>query len=440
MNWELLITCNKNVYNDGRDVFQRDHDRLIFSSLFRSLNQKTQVFPMPENYFIHNRMTHSIETSCVGRSLGENTATRIAENYKIKNPYEFQVKIGQITKTACLAHDIGNPPFGHSGESAISNFFETNPSVLSELNEKQKKDLLNFEGNAQGFRLLSRKGSELDVTHNVLAAFTKYPRESLVADYKNENAKTRKDQKKYGFFQSEKEIFANIAAEFNFHPLTNKNDIAFARSPLAFLVEAADDICYTIMDIEDGVRLKILPLAKAQELLMLILKESERDNIVQRCNGLLDDIQKIGYLRAKVINELTQQCCDCFITHLAEIENGVYSKSLITEILSARYVNDLKELAENKLYNYQPVAEIETAGFEIIHGLLEIILELQRNPTARQSKQRALLFPKHLTQPAENISHYENLLNATDFVSGLTDGAAINLFNKIRGVSFPRIY
>ncbi|MCH5149587.1 MAG: dNTP triphosphohydrolase [Spirochaetales bacterium] len=440
MNWELLITCSSNTHNDGRDVFQRDHDRLIFSSLFRSLNQKTQVFPMPENYFIHNRMTHSIETSCVGRSLGENTAAKIAERYKIENSYEFQVKVGRITETACLAHDIGNPPFGHSGEAAISNFFEENLSVLSKLNEKQKNDFLNFEGNAQGFRLLSRKESELDVTHNVLAAFTKYPRESLVADYKDKNANARKDQKKYGFFQSEKNLFVNIATEFNFHSLTNKNDIAFARSPLAFLVEAADDICYTIMDIEDGVRLNILPFAKTQELLMPILKKSEHNDIIQRCSKLSDDIQKIGYLRAKVINELTRQCSTCFMKNLTEIENGTYSKSLITEIHSAEIVNDLKELAQNKLYNYQPVAEIETAGFEIIRGLLEIILDLQKNPSTRQSKQRALLFPAHIVQPDEHLSHYEKLLHATDFVSGLTDGAAINLFNKIRGVSFPRIY
>lgn len=440
MDWELLIADNDNVCNGGRDLFQRDHDRLIFSSAFRSLNQKTQVFPIPENYFIHNRMTHSIETSCVGRSLGENTASKIAKIYKIKNAYEFQVKIGRITETACLAHDIGNPPFGHSGESAISSFFEENRAVLSKLTEKQKNDLLNFEGNAQGFRLLSREKSELDVTYNVLAAFTKYPRESLVTDYKDRSFSGRKDQKKYGFFQSEKNIFVNVAAEFNFHSLTNKNDIAFARSPLAFLVEAADDICYTIMDIEDGVRLNILSFAKAQELLMPILKASEHNNIIQRCDKFSDDIQKIGYLRAKVINELTSQCCDCFIMHLLEIENGTYSKSLITEIPGAEFVNNLKKLAEENLYNYLPVAEIETAGFEIIHGLLEIILELQAAPDTKRNKQRALLFPKHITKPAESLSPYEKLLNATDFVSGLTDGTAINLFNKIRGVSFPRIY
>ena len=241
MKWENLIHCNNENFGVGRDLFQRDHDRLIFSSAFRSLNQKTQVFPIPENYFIHNRMTHSIETSCVGRSLGENTASKIAKIYNIENAYEFQIKVGRIVETACLAHDIGNPPFGHSGESAISSFFETNPGIISGLTEKQKHDLLNFEGNAQGFRLLSRKESELNVTPNVLAAFTKYPRESHITDYKNKTFENRKDQKKYGFFQSEKTIFAQLANDFQFHSLAN-NDIAFARSPLAFLVEAADDI------------------------------------------------------------------------------------------------------------------------------------------------------------------------------------------------------
>ena len=439
MDWELFIkTDNENIH--GRDLFQRDHDRLIFSSSFRSLNQKTQVFPMPQNYFIHNRMTHSIETSCVGRSLGENTALEISKIYKHPNPYEFQVRIGRIVETACLAHDIGNPPFGHSGEAAISSFFETNPATLSSLNEKQKADLLNFEGNAQGFRILSRKNSELNVTANVLAAFTKYPRESQVINYKDSSFSARKDQKKFGFFQSEKDTFINIADIFNFHTLTSDNDIAFARFPLAFLVEAADDICYSIMDIEDGVRLKILPYSVAEEILLTILNKASHSQIINRCKDLPDDTQRVGYLRAKVINELTCQCCDCFIKHLAEIENGTFSDSLLSDINSAKDVDALKSIALDNLYNYQPVAEIETAGFEIIHGLLEIILDLQQSPHTRRNKQRALLFPAQIINPATNLAPYEKLLVATDFVSGLTDGAAINLFNKIRGVSFPRIY
>ena len=439
MNWENLIHCNNENFGVGRDLFQRDHDRLIFSSAFRSLNQKTQVFPIPENYFIHNRMTHSIETSCVGRSLGENTASKIAKIYDLKNAYEFQIKVGRIVETACLAHDIGNPPFGHSGESAISSFFETNPGIISELNEKQKHDLLNFEGNAQGFRLLSRKGSELNVTPNVLAAFTKYPRESHITDYKNKTFENRKDQKKYGFFQSEKNIFAQLANDFQFHSLAN-SDIAFARSPLAFLVEAADDICYTIMDIEDGVRLHILPFSTAQELLFPIIDKSCHAAVNQRLKNIQDNTQKVGYLRAKVINELTAQCCNSFIQHLTEIENGTFCDSLLSDIPGNEYVNTLKNLAADNLYNYQPVAEIETAGFEIIHGLLEIILDLQTLPQTRRNRQRSLLFPKHVITPPDNFSLYEKLLTATDFISGLTDGTAINLFNKIRGVSFPRIY
>ena len=439
MNWENLIHCNNENFGVGRDLFQRDHDRLIFSSAFRSLNQKTQVFPIPENYFIHNRMTHSIETSCVGRSLGENTASKIAKIYNIENAYEFQIKVGRIVETACLAHDIGNPPFGHSGESAISSFFETNPGIISGLTEKQKHDLLNFEGNAQGFRLLSRKESELNVTPNVLAAFTKYPRESYITDYKNKTFENRKDQKKYGFFQSEKTIFAQLANDFQFHSLAN-NDIAFARSPLAFLVEAADDICYTIMDIEDGVRLHILPFSTAQELLFPIIDKSCHAAVNQRLKNIQENTQKIGYLRAKVINELTAQCCNSFIQHLTEIENGTFCDSLLSDIPGNEYVNTLKNLAADNLYNYQPVAEIETAGFEIIHGLLEIILDLQTLPQTRRNRQRSLLFPKHVITPPDNFSLYEKLLTATDFISGLTDGTAINLFNKIRGVSFPRIY
>ncbi len=271
MNWEQLLSrkllCDekpvKQNLNDGRSPFQRDFDRIVFSSAFRRLQDKTQVFPLPESDFVHTRLTHSFEVSCVGRSLGTLIGSKIIQRHKELKEQYSHFHLGEIVAAACLAHDIGNPPFGHSGEDAISEYFKNGDGkqFKEKLTELQWNDLTKFEGNAQGFRLLTKlqnpkiKGG-LRLTCATLAAFTKYPKESFTIDNTNADGKS-KLYKKFGFFQPEKELFSEVAGEVGLNKKLNKQKyLWWERHPLAFLVEAADDICYRIMDLEDGYHLR----------------------------------------------------------------------------------------------------------------------------------------------------------------------------------------
>lgn len=398
MNWENVIQPLKSDgrQNQLRNDFERDHDRIIFSSAFRRLNQKTQVFPMPENYFVHNRMTHSIETSCIGRSLGKIIAQFISEKYKIKEEIVFVEQVGKIIESACLAHDIGNPPFGHSGEDAISNYFIQNSTLIKNFSENQIFDLENFEGNAQGFRLLTQKGTDLELTHNVIIVFTKYPKESKVNEYFDMSDAGRRDQKKYGFFQNEKEKFCEIAQEFELKTLSKK-EAAFSRHPLAYIVEAADDICYLTIDIEDGVRLGIVPIKDVEEILIPIIKlNPDESSFESKYKQLLDNNEKMSYMRAKSINSLfllvQKVYKDCF----TDIENGRFSHSLIDLISGVEYVEKLKECTKKRLYSYRPVLEIEAAGFDVVSGLLDIIFDIKKDITSKRNIKIAKLFPQEL--------------------------------------------
>lgn len=249
----------------GRTEFERDQDRVIFSSPFRRLNDKTQVLPIPEHYFVHNRMTHSIETSCVGRSIGNVVGERILETADPDWTRESSRDLGGLVQAACLAHDIGNPPFGHSGEDAISSFFQRRPDVLDGLDEAEQRDFTAFEGNAQGFRIISSLSPGLRLTFNTLAAFTKYPKESVVrGGYSGPGHAARRDQKKYGAFQSERAVLEALMTASGM-PRLSEEGLAFARHPFAFLVEAADDVCYLIIDLEDAVRLDVIGFGEVEE-------------------------------------------------------------------------------------------------------------------------------------------------------------------------------
>lgn len=440
MDWNLIATphLRSGRGSQKRNDFERDYDRIIFSSTFKKLNQKTQVFPMPRSYFVHNRMTHSIETSCIGRSLGKIVADFLLQNRKISSKNNFTENLGTIVETACLAHDIGNPPFGHSGEEAISNFFIKNKWVTSSLPEKHQQDFLKFEGNAQGFRLLSKKDSELEMTDNILISFTKYPKESIVSLYSKENAKNRNDQKKFGFFQNEKEIFKEIAEYFKLTKLSNSHELAYARHPLAYLVEAADDICYLIIDLEDGVRLDLVNLEEIHSVLYTIIKKYDKNgDFEKKYKNITDKENKMGYLRAKIINILIEEIIEIFKINIENIENGNFNSTLIGMIEFQNELKSLKEISFEKLYSYRPVLEIEAAGFSIINGLLEFIFQIKKDPANKQYKKISSLLPKIVTK--EDIS-YESILDVTDFISGMTDWYAIDLYNKITGVTLPELY
>lgn len=428
---------------DGRSEFQRDFDRIVFCSAFRRLQDKTQVFPLPENDFVHTRLTHSLEVSCVGRSLGNIVGEQVIKRHKEIQAGYTKFHFGEVVAAACLAHDIGNPPFGHSGEDAIAEYFKRGNGQKYEslLKPECWNDFIKFEGNAQGFRIITKiqnanmKGG-LRLTSATLGAFTKYPKESFSLE---DAAKTYKGKlfKKFGFFQSEKELFKEVAEETE---LIRKDDNLYwwSRHPLTFLVEAADDICYRLMDLEDGFRLGLLSFKETEQLFLPLISKKELKDYNKR-----DDNDKIGYLRAKSINNTVNQTAEVFLDHENEILSGDLNKELISFIPAAKDLDFIKELSVQQIYSYRSVVEREAAGYEVLGGLLDSFInavnEAAVEKTSFKNKNLLKLLPKQFLdttgKPHDDL--YTRLLKITDFVSGMTDSYAISLFRKIRGISLP---
>ncbi len=450
--WEKLISKKRfdsidKKYETNESVrgeFQRDYDRIVFSSSFRKLQNKTQVMPMPESDFVHSRLTHSLETSVVGRSLGRIVGKSILERHPIlsqeKNIQEAD--FGDIVAAACLAHDIGNPPFGHSGEDAISAYFQSDDALpfLNGLTASQRADLFSFEGNAAGFRILthtypahSSLPGGLSLTFTTLATFTKYPKESLPFILNTRNT----SEKKYGFFQTEKTWFNTIATELGLLKKGEAEEIFYSRHPLAFLVEAADDICYRIIDFEDGLKLGLVPREAGMALLRQILNHAP-----DRKSSLtfFDWREEIGYLRALIIGKLINETTEIFLKHEAAILAGTYDQPLINELSCKPVLDKIKALSVELIYRNRPVLEIEAAGFEVLGGLLDACMKAVFKPASKHHRKLADLIPAHYIKLSETASDYERILHITDFVSSLTDQAALGLYRKIKGIELPRMY
>jgi dGTPase len=445
MNWNQLLSTTRLGQEDlasdankhSRTQFQRDYDRIIFSSPFRRMQNKTQVFPLPGSVFVHNRLTHSLEVASVGRSLGSMFVEK-AEEMKmvIENPL-FQ-EIGSVVSAACLAHDMGNPPFGHSGEDAISQFFEKSnePLLKNELSAAQRRDFLQFDGNANAFRLLAhqfngRRDGGFALTYTTLASIVKYPYESMLTP-----------KPKFGFFNSEKEIFARIANELGLLKLSADPD-KYIRHPLVFLVEAADDICYQLMDLEDAHKLKIHGFEQTYELLMGFfdpqteLKQINR--MKETLNLVSDPNEQIAYLRASAIGKLVKQCVEVFLDKQNEILSGSFQKPLIEHVhpTTLEALNDIKTVSIRDIYNDRSVVEIEISGYQIIGTLLEVFVDAVLNPKKGFSKKLIQLMPDQYG--GEHVSTYEKVQSVVDFVSGMTDLYALDLFRKIKGINIPGV-
>lgn len=444
MNWNQILSTTRlgqeeltaNETKHNRTQFQRDYDRIIFSSPFRRMQNKTQVFPLPGSVFVHNRLTHSLEVASVGRSLGSLFVEK-AEDAGIETNNPLFQEIGSVVSAACLAHDMGNPPFGHSGEDAIAQFFRksTNPRLRSELSEGQWRDFTQFDGNANAFRLLShrfngRRDGGFALTYTTLASIVKYPYESLLTN-----------KPKFGFFQSEKEIFTRIATELGLTQ-TAAEPAKFIRHPLVFLVEAADDICYQLMDLEDAHKLKIHSFSETRNLLMNFF-DSQDTKQIDRMNATLqlvsDPNEQIAYLRASVIGNLVKQCVEVFINKQEEIFNGSFQKALIDQIqaTSLAAMKKIKEVSVKNIYNDRSVVEIEISGYQIIGTLLEAFIEAILTPEEGFSKKLLQLIPEQYG--GAHDSTYGKVQAVVDFVSGMTDLYALDLYRKIKGINIPGI-
>ena len=441
MNWTQLLSGKRfgmEEYHERkheRTDFQRDYDRLIFSSPFRRLQNKTQVFPLPGSIFVHNRLTHSLEVSCVGRSLGNNVAKGLMQKYP-DGSINFP-EIGSIVSAACLAHDMGNPPFGHSGERAISAYFlEGNGSYLEDEIRSaggRWEDFLHFEGNANAMRLLThqfigrRKGG-FALTYSTLASIVKYPYASVHSGKKG----------KFGFFQSEEETYMRIATELGInHNPEDKNK--FVRYPLVYLVEAADDICYQMMDIEDAHKLKLLTHAETKELYSLFFDDKRKQRIEEICRIVTDVNEQIAYLRSSVIGALIKECTRVFVEHEEEILSGEFEGSLIKHIgspLKEAYQH-CSEIAFHKIYRSSDVLDIELAGFRVISTLIDLMINAVRTPEKAYSQ---LLINRMSSQYNVNApTLYEKIQAVLDYISGMTDVYALDLYRKIKGNSLPAV-
>lgn len=474
MKWEQLLS-NKRFgqektphREDDRSEFQRDFDRLIFSAPFRRLQNKTQVFPLPGSIFVHNRLTHSLEVSSVGRSLGNDVSRLLLERHPelIKTHI---TEMGSIVSAACLAHDLGNPPFGHSGERAIGAYFteekgrkyetyfcdETGDSLTPE----QWQDLTHFEGNANAFRLLThhfrgRREGGFVMTYSTLASIVKYPytsaqagkkekaaskREQNDAGIKSAERKQARPQVKFGFFQAEQADYEKIAQELGIKKIKTPQGDRYARYPLVYLVEAADDICYQIMDIEDAYKLKILTTAETHQMLLSFFDEKEKVEIRQRLATLEDANEQVVYLRSIAIGLLESECVRVFVENEEAILDGRFEGSLIDHIspIPNKAYKHCVEVAYAKIYHAQLVVDIEIAGHKVITQLLDLMLEAVTHSNATYSK---ILINR--VSPQYDIlapTLYERMLSVLDYISGMTDVFALDLYRKITGMSLATV-
>lgn len=441
MDWTQLLSGKRfgmEEYHERkheRTDFQRDYDRLIFSSPFRRLQNKTQVFPLPGSIFVHNRLTHSLEVSCVGRSLGNNVSKGLMQKYP-DGSINFP-EIGSIVSAACLAHDMGNPPFGHSGERAISAYFlEGNGSYLeSEIRSAggRWEDFLHFEGNANAIRLLThqfigrRKGG-FALTYSTLASIVKYPYASVYSGKKG----------KFGFFQSEEETYMRIATELGINR-NPKDDNKFVRYPLVYLVEAADDICYQIMDIEDACKLHILTTEEAIQLLLNFF-EGERLDHITRVMKMVDDTnEQIAYLRSCIIGLLVDECSRVFLENEQGILDGTYNAPLIEQISeqAKEAYAACSKTAYKKIYRAKEVLDIELAGYHIFSHLIDSLTEAVMNQSHAYSKLLLQRIPEQYDTNAPTT--YGKIQCVLDYISGMTDVYALDLYRKITGMSLPAV-
>lgn len=440
MNWEQLISDKRlgmEEFHDNRthirSDFQRDYDRMIFSSPFRRLQNKTQVFPLPGSIFVHNRLTHSLEVSSVGRSMAREAWLRMSRRPASSDSTGALDQIPDIVAAACLCHDLGNPPFGHSGEKTIATWFSEGKGLeLKErLTPRQWADFSRFEGNANSFRLLAhqfcgrRKGG-FAMTYSTLASIVKYPWTSLHAGSKG----------KFGFFESEEADYRKVAKELG---IPETGDGVFARHPLVYLMEAADDICYQVMDIEDSHRLGILSTAEVKDLLLSFFDQKNKVRMERAMNHLDDPNEQVGYLRSNAIGAMVADCASVFAEREELLLSGEPMKPLVQQMdpLLAEAYSRCSKTAWGKIYCASDVVDVDIAGNRILTYLMDSLMEAVLHPERNSSRLLLLKIPRQYDTRADSL--YERVQSVLDHVSGMTDVYALDLFRKLNGHSLPAV-
>ena len=449
MEWRQLLCADRlgarksGAPDPARPPYTIDSDRIIFCSAFRRLQDKTQVFPLADNDFVRTRLTHSLEVASVGRSLGARVGAEIVKRRGLAPDYHAS-DFGAIVSAAALAHDLGNPPFGHSGEDAIRHWFLHSPvtaRIKPELTDLQRADVEKFEGNAQGFRVIARlqmpDNPGLRLTCATLAAYSKYPRESLLPP----DLPGGVSLKKFGFFQSERDCFEEVAAKTGMLARPG-NAASWHRHPLAFLVEAAADICYRLVDFEDGFRLKHLEYARVFE---AFLDVSGDDKDRDRAARMRDENERIAFLRAKAIGAAIEQTAEVFLHNEESILRGDFDQELLELIPCGAALRAIKDQSKQTIYSTVRGVEIEVAGYEVLGGLLDVFFgaleDVSRSAEKASMRSRKLLrlAPAQFLGPEgqPDAAPGLRLMKVLDFVSGMTDSYAVSLYQKVRGISLP---
>jgi dGTPase len=439
--------------DQNRTHFQRDYDRLIFSSAFRRLQNKTQVFPLPGNTFVHNRLTHSLEVASIGRSIGAITGETLAGLQEVKNTQAadfYKYDLSSVIAAACLAHDVGNPPFGHSGEKAISAFFieQQDKSIggkklMDHFTEAEWHDLINFEGNANALHILTypysgKLEAGMQLTYTTLASILKYPCEARAVN------KSKKHTKKYGFFQVDKERFLDVANATHMH-LDEGPYTCYKRHPFVYLVEAADDISYRIIDLEDAHRIGLLSTEIVSDVLIETIKDlaDNKDKEIAKINESLknvtDDNEKIGYFRAKCISSLIHKATQEFIKNKDAILEGKWNYTLLDEIeKNSPGLKAINDLSIQKIYDHASVIEVEIAGYKVISFLLETFVTALLTDKKTPLHHKTLMLIPSQFKRNDQASAYEKVLNILDFIAGMTDGYATEMYRNFQGIEIAR--
>lgn len=418
-----------------RSVFQQDYDRIAFSSAFRRMQDKTQVFPLSKSDYVRTRLTHSIEVSCVGRSLG----TAVGRELVARHGLDLDASdFGAIVAAASLAHDIGNPPFGHAGEDAIREWFR-NSGLLERhpLSPAQRADFEHYEGNAQGFRILTRLQSPsnpgLQLTSTVLSTFTKYPRASVLPHGQHLNGRSAK---KFGYFQDDAQTFARVAEVTGLLP--REEGVSWRRHPLAFLVEVADDVCYLVVDIEDAARLGTISSDAAETLLAELAGNTVSGGRLERIH---EQRERIEYLRAKAIGRLLEGAATVFLENEVGILNGDFDEALLEYTPFYDALIRARQFSVDHIYVARSALEIETAGFEVLGELLALFTTAVEAAsgfgrlTTREKMLLKLLPSQFLGPQGEpDGDPYIRLLKVADFVAGMTDSFAVDTYRRLKGI------
>lgn len=441
MNWRQLLSSKRlgleQYHSDKEDVrteFERDYDRLIFSAPFRRLQNKTQVFPLPGSIFVHNRLTHSLEVSTVGHSLGSNIGRQLRQRYP-DSPAMFE-QIGSIVQAACLAHDMGNPPFGHSGERAIGTYFSEGNGLRLKpyFTADQWADFVSFEGNANAFRLLAhrfkgRREGGFALTYSTLASIVKYPYDSKYCP---------QGKQKFGFFQQDKSLYERIADDLGICRQAD-DERKYARYPLVYLVEAADDICYEMMDLEDACKLHIVTLEEARDLYLGFFDEEKRQRRMAHLERVEDPNEQLAYLRSCVIGVLVDACTEAFMNKEQEMLAGELQPALVKQLPEhlATAFRRVEKVAQQKIYKSQPVLDIELGGYKVISKLMECYIDAVFEPDKVYSEKLLDRVPSQYEVRAEDS--YTRVLSVLDYLSGMTDVYALDLYRMIMGISIPSL-